>query len=225
MQHEIKRKEKEYERLQERCGRHVEACGVLWGPAWPPSRRTATRGCSGPLLMLLPLPLCPHVCAHSRAHPSTHTHTHTSTPPSTPRRLAHYLADKKRSEKAALDMAGKLTQQLQARLGWCGVWGWGWRVRGANWRSIQACVWAGDGVAFVGLDVAGPAARQSYTSILPPSLPHTLSRKPRARRRTRRGRAAGAAAPPPPCARTRASRRWWLPTRPNRWSWARKTGT
>ncbi|EFN57131.1 hypothetical protein CHLNCDRAFT_51197 [Chlorella variabilis] len=50
-------------------------------------------------------------------------------------RLAHYLADKKRSEKAALDMAGKLTQQLQARLGWCGVWGWGWRADQAGARG------------------------------------------------------------------------------------------
>ena len=32
------------------------------------------------------------------------------------RRLSHYLSDKKKAEKSALEMAGKLTQQLQVRL-------------------------------------------------------------------------------------------------------------
>lgn len=38
-----------------------------------------------------------------------------SRPPAAPTapRLAHYLADKKKSEKAVLEMAGKVTQQLQ----------------------------------------------------------------------------------------------------------------
>ena len=30
-----------------------------------------------------------------------------------PHRLSHYLSDKKKAEKSVLEMAGKLTQQLQ----------------------------------------------------------------------------------------------------------------
>ncbi len=35
--------------------------------------------------------------------------------PLLPRRLSHYLSDKKKAEKSVLEMAGKLTQQLQVR--------------------------------------------------------------------------------------------------------------
>lgn len=71
--------------------------------------------CAGPAQpapLLLPLPmLCP---------PPTHN-TPPNTPPTPPThlppRLSHYLSDKKKAEKSVLEMAGKLTQQLQVCTG------------------------------------------------------------------------------------------------------------
>lgn len=76
-----------------------------------------------PLDLLSSGPLSPARCQLLPACRSTTTNTAPTKPcpcatsplPLIRPRLGNYLADRKRSEKAALDMAGKLTQQLQVR--------------------------------------------------------------------------------------------------------------
>ncbi len=87
--------------------------------------------CVCALLCLVSCRLAACLEAHSNtAHANTNKRNHKQQQHHAlpPHRLTHYLADKRRSEKAALEMAGKLTQQLQVGCGWAWnkteVWLW-----------------------------------------------------------------------------------------------------
>lgn len=125
LQHEMKRKEKEYERLQERwvrCRRRerarrgrgseagadsrmpgAERCVAgLHGGAAKRSQRRAQRRARGQGrdVALVNSRSDSSACRHRRVLPLS------------PCSLSHYLSDKRKNDKAVLDMAGKLTQQL-----------------------------------------------------------------------------------------------------------------
>ena len=198
LQHEIKRKEKDYERLQERwvmCGCSLRMCGC-----WPVVGCAAS-GCGvcasaavrmyachpaslHPTTMLC---LCPPPHGWPPPPPPPPPHP---PPPPPPRRLSHYLADKKRSEKTVLEMAGKLTQQLQVGL-----------VEARLCRA-SACLPV----------LVQAAAACSATLVGCPLHPCRLAPPRRGRARLLPGL-------------TRASRRWWLPMKPSRQSSARTIAT
>jgi hypothetical protein len=164
----------------------------------------AATGCG----VCAPAAVCMVGCMRSCHPASLHSHhhaVHCLAPPPLSRRLSHYLADKKRSEKTVLEMAGKLTQQLQVGDGVAGC------LDGSPGGSLNLLCTRLTACACLCGSCSRSPSLSVHTKV---HVLHLRRRAPRQRGRARR-----------PPGLTKASRRWWPPTKPSRQSWERTIET